>query len=258
MGSIGKSFALILILILIIPILSLSLSFVKPAFAQTAATPSTPEFTIKLGVASNDVPSTYSLNSSSGQTIAQPGYHEEYTTIELVIKNQPLVFTNYPGWNGVGFFYNVRTTTTPDTGSWNELYNAQDGYLIPANSSYTTVSIPFKGNDMIDIQVEAMIGQIVKLQVSDPNTPSHWRDAGTSLFEGQFSGWSANQTATISDTITYLESSPTATPALPSANTATSSSTLFLIIAITIIVIAFLLGIIISLVIYFRKRIVTK
>src|SRR5208283_4947534 len=83
MSGISKSFSLLLILILAVS----SLTIKKPAFAQFP-TPSVPEFTVQLVGPSVDVPTTYSLNQSSGQIVAQIGYTNEYSNIVITIKNQ--------------------------------------------------------------------------------------------------------------------------------------------------------------------------
>ena len=100
MGSISKSFALVVALSIIIS----SLIMVKPAYAQPISKPSMPDFTIEPVGPSFDIPPTYSFNSTSGLFYVNEGYHIEFSTVKIVIRNQP--FTNQT--NIDFFYYNVR------------------------------------------------------------------------------------------------------------------------------------------------------
>ena len=102
MGSLSKSFALILSLILslIMVISSLSLISIKPAYAQTATptaspipipVPSVREFTVKFVNSSYEMPPSSSINPYTGQKVTTQAYYVENESIELTIKNQPFV-----------------------------------------------------------------------------------------------------------------------------------------------------------------------
>ena len=72
MGSVNRSFPILLILILVVSILMMA----KPAFAQTTTptpsstpTPSVPEFSIAIINSSYSVPAIYSTNPYTGQTV---------------------------------------------------------------------------------------------------------------------------------------------------------------------------------------------
>lgn len=201
---------------------------VNLASAQSDA-PWIPQFAVKLGSASNVGPGLV----DNSQSI------ENYTTVELDIVNQPLVFTYHPSspmeYAGVGFYYNIRFTTPQEPNQWTELYSAKTGYLRPTNASTTLVSIPIMGNGTISIQVEAMIGQIAEGQ---EYTPNGWVDTGNMYFMGTFSGWSANQTATLSDTVTYTSPPSTATPTLPVANNGLSTQSIITVAVTLAILIA--------------------
>lgn len=207
-------------------------------------TPWIPQFTTKLSQASNINPGlTEDTNSI-----------ENYTTVEIDIVNQPLASTYNPKstmeYGGVGFYYNIRTTTPQQPNQWTELYSAKTGYLRPTNALNTTVSIPVKGNGTINIQVEAMIGQVAEDQ---EYTSNGWVDTGNYYFMGTFSGWSANQTATLSDTITYTSPQPTATPTLPVANNGLSTQSIITVAVTLIILIA-----VASALLLFRRRPITS
>lgn len=85
MGSISKSFALILILIVVIA--SLSLIMIKPASAQTVPKPSVPEFTAKYVDRSYTVPASTTIDPYTGQNVTNPSYYVENRTLEIAIKN---------------------------------------------------------------------------------------------------------------------------------------------------------------------------
>jgi hypothetical protein len=199
-----KVLALFLILALSTPLLIT----VIPVSAQKD-TPWIPQYSVKLGSASNVSPGLIENTQSI----------ENYTTVELVIVNQPLASTYYQSnpmdYQGVGFYYNIRITTPQEPNSWKELYSAKTEYLRPTNGSNTIVPIPVKGNGTISIQVEAMIGHTAEGQ---DYTSNGWVDTGNYYFMGTFSGWSSNQTAALSDTITYTAPPPTATPTSSNVN----------------------------------------
>jgi hypothetical protein len=174
--------------------------------------PSVPEFTVTLVDSSYDVPTTYSTDEYTGETITHEGYRVERRTIELKIKNHP--FSPFSiqeapqaaEWN-VNFYYNVRYKGHFSE-DWHGLYLVSDGYPPQElESEYTVLSYkggysPTEGMSLetsgisttlpagakVDFEVEAMIGY------------TH-RDASTFwapwVFEGETSGWSETQTITI-------------------------------------------------------------
>jgi hypothetical protein len=264
MGNASKTFALILTLT--IAISSLSLIIIKPSYAQDATptpsptplpTPSVPEFTVQLVGPSVDVPTTYSLNQSSGQIVAQIGYTNEYSALNITMKNQPFTpyLSDYYG-NIIQLMYNVRIK--PHNGdNWVEVYSPYNAYPIQSNSDYTTISISIEGQmdsplgaiagTKSDIQVEALIGYI-HVVVIGFSTP--W------VFNGTESSWSNTQTLSIPANIplspTPAPSSSSSTPTLSPTKSAASS--LALIIAVSLVVIAFLLAVIVALLFYIRKQ----
>ncbi len=259
MGRISKSFPLLLIVFLA----ASSLIMAKPAFAQTPTptpstipTPSVPTFTIQLAGPSYTVPTTYSLNQSSGQIVAKIGYYDKYSYIVLTIKNQPFAPTD----SNV-FYYNVQNKEPNLSGSFDDLFSTYNGGNFPTQSTgsdYTNLSFPIGDNGVsysLDYQVQAMIGYII--QTFTNGYPSYY------VFVGQTSAWSSTQTISIPASIplspTSIPSSSTSTPTLTSIPTLTTVSSAsyaspLLITTIALIVIAFLLAIIIFLLIYMRKR----
>jgi len=259
MGSISKSFSLLLILILAVSILIRA----KPAFAQTPTpppipTPSVPEFTVQPVGPSYTVPTTYSLNSTTGQVVAQIGYLVEYSYVVVTIKNQP-----YNSSYG-SLYYNIQISKH-DANSWTDLYQPYNpdiegpGYPTQSDSDYTNISIPVNNGQngyitippvggQTDIQVKAMIGNVVRLSSGINN----W------AFEGETSGWSNTETVTLPAT-THLSPTPTPSSSYTSTPTVTSvssapNSSLLLITTIALVAIVFLLVVIISLLLYMKKR----
>lgn len=248
MVSANKSFSLLLICILAVSMLIM----VKPAYSQSIPTPSVPQFTMQLVGPSYTVPTTYSLDPNTGKIVAKIGYTNPYSNLEIDVKNQPFDSTyDNP-------YFNVRVKLYNSTGNWVEVYESPYGFPQQSNGSeYTDVGFPIEGatfvgtiaGSQIDIQVEAMYG--------------YWGRTSTALGGQGFiavatSAWSNTQTISIpantplSPTATSL--SPTSTPTVTPVNSAPSSSTLWLIITIDFVVIAFLLAVIIALILLVRKR----
>jgi hypothetical protein len=261
MGSISKSFSLLLIVLLAVS----SLIMAKPAFAQTPTptfppilTPSVPTFTLQIHDEKGTVTTTYSLNSSSGQIVATLGYNWEKTNVYVIINNQPLAYDyiGIPATDNLYFFYNIRVMEPEFSNSWTELYNFDNGGLEPSSSENQNVSIGDSyGNGTLDVQVEAVIGSFSYTQ------------RGPVFDVYQTSGWSATQTVTSFYYVSNLSPTPTPSSQAPSTTqtstpkvtpiaTNSSSSLSFLQItnAISLIVIAFLLAVIIFLLLYMRKR----
>ena len=67
--------------------LLLSALAVAVFFGTVHAKPSVPEFTVKLVAHPYDVPTTYSTDPYTGETITHAGYHMENKSIEVSIKN---------------------------------------------------------------------------------------------------------------------------------------------------------------------------
>ena len=222
MGSISKSFSLLLIVILVIT----SLMIVKPAFAQTIPKPSVPEFSLKYIDLSYDVPPTYGIDQFTGKTvITQEGHHVDNQSIEFKIKNQ--AFTSYTDsiGNNISLSYNFRfkghfgnewsyypfSESGLSTGRYSAMfyYFADFPNFKASTSDYSDFSTALthlfaqspSAGSQIDVQVQAQIGHIDSL------------GDGFYSFTGQSSGWSNTQTITIGETST--STSPNPTPTVP-------------------------------------------
>ena len=186
------------------------------------STPSVPEFTVKPVGPSIDVPTTYSLNSSTGKIDANLGYHAEYSGIEVSIKNQP--FSPYFDVNSsftIYLYYNIRVKDHNQS-DWRELYNPDLGYLQQSDGGRTNITIPINEASeptQIDIQVQALIGYTHRIYLGGFSAP--W------YFNGTTSEWSGTQTVSLPALISIAPTpapipSPTQTPT-PTQNPVTPS-----------------------------------
>ena len=244
MNRISKSFAIFIILI--IAISSISLIMVKPAFAQSIPTPSVPEFTIEPVGPSFDIPPTYSFNSSSGFFYVNEGYHFEYSTVEVIIKNQ--AFTNQTNIDYLLYNVRLKPHNYPDS-YWQELFNPNlDGFPIQTSSNFTIIPIAAEGATELqyqiaagattDVQVKAMIGHIER---GFNGNATNQIEMYPYVFVGQTSGWSDTHTVTLPPKVPINVSSPTPSPTVPEF----SSWTIPLLLTIAVAA---------GLLVYHRKR----
>ncbi len=282
MGSLKKSFSVLLVLILAASILIMA----KPAFAQTPTptptpnlntlcVPSTPTFTITLTNTSYAVPTTYSTDPQTGAKITNAGYFVNRENLTFTIQNQPDA-TDYviryttpyaTGWsyiyeedfNGTLSKSSGGASTLTFSGTYGSFEIGETQQMVQGYSfvSYYERSFNFESGASIEFQVQAVNGYN---KFEESLFGSH-----TALI-GVTSEWSNSQTITIPTSI-----SPSPTPA-PSYSTSTQTPTqtktsttvsstsyasLLLITTIALVAIAFLLAVIIALLIYFRKRRIT-
>ena len=178
----------------------------EPTESASIPTPSVPEFTVQLLDTSYDVPTTYSTDPYTGDTVTHEGYHVARRTIEVKIKNQP--FTPFTDSNGreIKFYYNIRIKGHyEEWGSeFDVVYNLGE-MPTRSNSDYTVISynsertysfylapvsrmLEVSPNGEVDFQVKALVGSAVEGSIL----------AGfPSVFTGEESDWSATQTITI-------------------------------------------------------------
>jgi len=249
---------------------TLSLITVKLAFAQTPTsspipTPSVPTFTVQLAGPPYTVPTTYSLNQSSGQIVAQLGYIIEYPNVVVTIKNQP--FTTYTDSSGntVNIYYNIQIKPHAQTDNWETLYSAEEFPQQSLDPNYTNISLSVEDGAIpvgaqTDIQVEVMTGYVSSTFVAYNPNPPYIADYNAYSFVGQTGNWSTTQTVTVPNNIPLSPTpAPSAsTPQSTLTHAAGGSNYLFLIAAASLVVIAFLLVIIIVLAFYVRKKTKTK
>lgn len=197
----SKSVALMLLALLAMS----SLVMVGSAFAQSVPKPSVPEFTLELVDHSYDVPTTYSIDPYTGETIPHEGYHVENKSIEVWIKNP--AFTPYSNdeEQEVNLYYNVRVKghfeeewTTPST----ILESDSATNIQPSSSEYTVLSlrILYPPNAQVDFQVEAFLAHLEIYESEARLIPP-----ATGLEVDESSGWSNTYTLTISEPYTAYQ-----------------------------------------------------
>ncbi len=127
-----------------------------PTPTQTASTPilAVPEFTVELVAYPYDVPTTYSTNPYTGETITNQGYHVENKSIEVRIGNKP--FTPYFDADGheVNLYYIVNIKGHFEKSwTWSERYS-------PSTSEYTVLNLPenYPAGAQVDFEVDAILG----------------------------------------------------------------------------------------------------
>jgi hypothetical protein len=206
-----------------------SLLIAQIASAQVSK-PIAPEFTVQFGDHSYDVPTTYTTDIYTGETITHQGYRVQNRTIDLIIKNQPFSQYGDSSGNVTGLYYNVREKG--HFGSDSDWKNYPEYTSFPASSSsYTTISFSVNsyssdnGNTIyapaegaLDFQVQALIGYYYTEWVS-MNLPDHPLAGGmANVFHGQKSDWSSIQQLTLGtpQTSTPMPTAPPTT--MPTTN----------------------------------------
>ncbi len=201
------------IAVLVCTIFASSLLVTVACAQTTIPKPSVPEFSIVPVGPSFDIPPTYTFNSSTGLFDTNDGYHIQYSTVKITIKNQQ--FLNQS--DSDHFYYNIRIKphNYPDN-YWLELFSAgANGYPIQNLSNYTTIPVAVEGAQALgpiirtgattDIQVEAMIGHIGRNNTMIPYPYPY-------VLFGETSGWSNTQTVTLPPKTAFKASlSPTPT-----------------------------------------------
>jgi hypothetical protein len=175
-----------------------------------------PQFTVELSGSAFDVPPTYVFNPNTAQFDVNEGYHYQYSTVKVVIQNQP--FTNMTNYDFL--YYNVRIKPHNYVDSyWQELFHAgADGYPIQTSDNVTVIPIAIERSEdygvigagaSTDIQVEAMIGHIERGYNSNATNQIEMYPY---VFAGEVSGWSSTQVVTVPPKTPFTVS-PSATPA---------------------------------------------
>ena len=146
MDKIGKTLAIFLTLI--IAMSCLTILMVKPVNAQTPSTtllpiPTTPDFTIVITNSSYSVPVTYSIDSSTGQEVANNSYYSGYVdalNVTLTIRNQPLALTTKSDLeNGFKYFIDAKPH---NSANWTQLIGGDWG-VMPSIDSSTILTYQF-------------------------------------------------------------------------------------------------------------------
>jgi hypothetical protein len=238
MGSLGKSFALILILITAIS--SPSLLMVKPVGAQSITTPSVAEFSVAYVKSSFYVPPTYEIDQYTGKNVTvQAGHYADNSTVAFTIKNQPFVSFKDATGNYTSLYYSIRFKGHYGN-DW--LYypndpnvNGMAEYIVASSSDYTITALPswelsnVPSGGQLDFQVQTLIGY----DYSENGYAGGYKTVFY-YFNGAASDWSNTQTITIPETVSSStsptqQSSPTLTATLTPTPTVPEFPTLIIL-----------------------------
>jgi len=230
MGSISKSFSLVLIVLLAVS----SLMMAKPAFAQT---PPTPVFNVSTITGSYTVPTTYSTNPYTGAKVTTQGYTVTYFNITFTIQNPPF-FTvqNPPITSSYMSYYYVLEYKGHYTSQWTPLVEVDSNITIFASSGSQTV-LTLSGNpssNSITLQyvnapypnadsglIIVPLGGKVDFRLQAVSSNGAFIPNYSYLVQGNVSAFSAVQTVTIPNNFTSTSASPsptstsTPTPTVP-------------------------------------------
>ena len=199
-------------LLLIIVLTLSSLTLVESAFAQSIPKPSVPEFTVHLVGPSFTRNTTYSLDSNTGQIVANIGYTNKYSYVTLTIKNQPF----NPSYGSLYYNVQIKNQNTPYE-NWKVVTYDGPNPKQTTDSDFTNMSLRIEGQwgvhslagTQTDIQVQAMLGDFYYGHSNPPITSGF-------IFSGKTSDWSNTQTVSIPANIPL---SPTPAPSSPPAST---------------------------------------
>jgi len=244
---------------------SLTLVSLTPVRAQLTPAPEVPQFTLKLVGPSTVVDTTYSLDPNTGEIIANIGYTNPYSQLEIIVTNQapsatyglPCLDVQFKQHNAIGGWEDFYAEAAYDT--------THDGPFSWINAQFTDPT-PYPceeagaNNTIIGIggEFQGFIGSTIDIQVR-----SFWSLSNPSA-------WSATQTITIPSNTplspTTMLTSPTATPTSPTAASSTpnsaqratgkaSSASFYEVTSVAALVaVALLLIVIIGLLIYIRNK----
>jgi hypothetical protein len=213
MGSIGKSFALILIMAIS------CLIMVESAFAQSIPKPSVPEFTVHLVGPSFTRNTTYSLDSNTGLIVADIGYTNKYSYVILTIENQ--LFN--PSFGSLYYNVQIKNQNTPYK-NWTVVTYDNPNPKQTTDTDFTNISLRIEGQwglhslagTQTDIQVQAMLGNF---------NYENGLFTGGWVFNGATSAWSSTQTISIPANIPLSANSPSPTSSLNPTTEPTSTPT---------------------------------
>jgi len=225
MGSLSKSFALILILIMSVS--SVSLLMVMPVSAQSIPTPAIPQFTLSFSTQFEPPQKEYTTNPYTNVTTVGiiPGY--TVLEIDVTVKNQ--AFPSAVNGNALSLYYDVRVKPHFEEDDWVDQFPSTHGYFDQVQATNTSGGISQSGTELtytviqidassfqpgyeIDVQAEAILGYYYiyafipfwnGAQAGPPET--------VASFFAQSSGWSTTQTIIIPANSTSASPSPTST-----------------------------------------------
>jgi hypothetical protein len=251
MECLSKSLSLLIILFLAVP----SITLIKTTFAQEIPAPSVPEFTVQLVGPAFKRNTTYSLDSNTGQIVANIGYTNEYSYVVLTIKNQ--LFSPSEG----SLYYNIQIKNQNTSyKNWTVVTYDGPNPNQTIDSAFTNISLRIEGQRGVqslagtqtDIQVQAMLGDF------------YYGHSGGFFggweFSGKTSGWSNTQTINVPANIP-LNSTPTPSSTTtpnssntPSPTSAPSTGIVTLYQSVIVILVILLSAVIVISVLFYRRH----
>jgi hypothetical protein len=157
---------------------------------DAAPAPPIPEFAVRFGDSSRDVPPSTSVDPYTGNNVTSPGYHVTSGFILLTIRNP--VFDNSGTFR---LYYNVRSKGHYEADGWilrtENLYTFTNGMseiqlpIKPSQSEYTELRYPanYAPDSEVDFEVQAVVYNMTQVFVSDHPAlyPSFASQSGYSL-----------------------------------------------------------------------------
>ena len=247
MGNINRIFALILIGV--IATSCFYLLTVKPAGAQTTPKPSMPQFTLQLTGPQFVQNTTYYLDPSTGQIEPNIGYINNYTYLEITIRNQR--FDTAYG----SLYYNITANGSP-------IYTKLDQYpeQTVGFDSTTDIALNLQQNKQwllgreVTIQVQAMLG------TDEWGRTQEFASQGFYFYGNITSDWSSPQTVFVPANVPLTStpnpsstSTPTPTSTVSIAPNNSSSSSQQLTYIALVVAVAVLAVAVVSLLVYVRR-----
>jgi len=281
----SKAFTLIIIAVLALS----SLVMVGSVLGQSKPRPSAPEFTLKFEPLTYYVPPIYDINPYTGENVTiQEGAHIENDSIVVTIRNQPFSYSSngliyhicynirikpHFAENWTELYPSTKQPNSPydwDNESWSYSMYLFPKYQLQSNSNYTVLSYaledllqilwryPFLDTDsevQLDFQIETIVGHDSQIwYVEHPLAPEYGGHYEPAIEFDETSDWSETQTVIIAESqkpTPSPETTPTPSPKpLPSEEQQSTEQTIILGLAITVVVLAVVLG----LLLHFIKR----
>ncbi len=174
------------------------------------ASPSVPEFTVRLEQYPFDVPPVYEVDEYSGKTVmTQAGYHVDNQSVVVSIKKQPIQST----FNNTRYFLSFYVEAKGHFGeNWTNFYRIDQ-----PDAEYTTFSrlTDYPIGSQVDFRVEAVVTHAYEEWV--PACPPWTLEGGYAKRNAtdSYSKWSSIQTLTVPEPVSLFQltqPTPTQTP----------------------------------------------
>ena len=177
----------------------------EPTGLDSIPTPSIPEFTLGFVNKSHYSSPVYEVSPYTGEkdVLVEPGHYEDERYVEVNITNQQVSLTSTRLENYTNLYYKIRVKGHYED-EWVEAPHLMPSHYRYHNASdyaYTVILVEISAQNSlrnvpsggeIDVQVEALIGQVIKTKIMIYGEESY-----SYKFVGEESGWSSTQTIVI-------------------------------------------------------------